>query len=202
MRRYIRVLWLICSVVLVLSLAISLCWVLQAYRERHQAERFLGVLQQIRVGSTDRDAVLRMTEPFRKHTKEWADRGLPALSFAFDNSRLVRLKLAPYTDFRGSITFKNDVVVQKEARVFASGSGCAVAIMEDAHGFGIVDEIEPSNRTDRHVFVSSPGSTPSRIMIYDDNTLGDMQRRADWNLNLLCLTRLGGCSDARLMFGD
>jgi hypothetical protein len=104
MKRYSRIVWLAGSVILVLLLAPLLFCVSQAYRELHQAERFLGVLRQIRVGQTDRDDVLRMTEPFRKYTSEWPDHELPVLSFTFDNLWLVRLKLATYTDFRGWIT--------------------------------------------------------------------------------------------------
>jgi hypothetical protein len=86
--------------------------------------------------------------------------------------------------------------------MLASGTGCAVSIVEDQHGYGIVDEIEPKEHTDRHVFVSSHKTTPSRISVYDDNTVEEIQRRADWNFNLLCLTRFGGCTDARAMFGN
>jgi hypothetical protein len=98
--------------------------------------------------------------------------------------------------------FKNNVVVERRARVFASGSGCAVSIIEDMDGYGIVDEIEPKEHTNRHIFVSTPRTTPSRITIYDNDTVGEMQRNADWNLNLGCLTRLGGCTDVGLMLGD
>lgn len=202
MQRYGRVTWLAGSVLLMLLAAFLFC-VSQAYREKHQAERFLGALRQIRVGSTDRDAALRMTRPFRKHMDEGIDgAGLPVLSFAFDNLWLGRLKLAPYTDFRAWITLRNDVVVEKRARMFASGSGCGVSVVEDVHGYGIVDEIEPNEHSDRHVFVSSPNTTPSRISVYEDNTVEEAHRNADWNLNLLCLTRFGGCTDARAMFGD
>src|ERR1700690_801054 len=109
-------------------LTLSVFGVSQAYFERRQAERFLVVLQHVQVGSTDRVTVLQWTNPFRTHIDESIHDGLPELSFSFDNRWIARLKFAPFTDFRGWITFKNGVVVQKSARVFEANSGCAVRV--------------------------------------------------------------------------
>src|SRR5512140_1966734 len=57
------------TVVAIVAGAFLFC-IADAYAERRQAEQFLGLLERIRVGSTNRAAVMDETKPFRGHTSE------------------------------------------------------------------------------------------------------------------------------------
>lgn len=167
--------------------------------EKRRAERFLSVLQNIRVGSTNRVAVLKMTAPFRNNVSEDVDgRGRKRLSFVFDNIWLARMKLAPYADFRGWVEFKDDVVIFKTARVL-SDSGAVANVTEEKRGQGLENgDLEP-NHVVRGLDKNFPNSPTRRILVNDDDTFPETMRRQDWVLNLDCLTRFSGCADARLM---
>ena len=178
--------------------------ILQDRHERRQAEQLLILLDQIRVGSTDRGTVVRLTLPFR----EYMEHVPPAdqsnyLGFAFQNEWLHRLRLAPPTEFRAGITFNSGVVVEKWASEFVSTTGCAATVVEGKRGFRVPSGFPvPPN----HHVVAWPDASRQhvwRILIKDDDTYGEAEGRNDWSFNLTCMTQIGaGCRDARAMLPD
>jgi hypothetical protein len=172
--------------------------ILQDHRQRGQAEQLLKVLQQIRVGSTDRATVVQMTSPFRRYQD--VSSGGDQLNFVFFNDWLHRLRLAPHVEFRVTINFNGAVVVDKRARQVVSTTGCAAEVVESERGFKVPSGFPiPPN----HKLVAWPDASRQhvwRIRIEDDNTYGETQRRDDWRFDLSCMTKIGpGCRDARVM---
>lgn len=167
-----------------------------AYNERRQAERFLLVLEQVRVGSTDRANVVRITGPFLDHMDASTQ---DQLGFVFYNKWLSRLKLASHAEFRGWISFKDGLTVQKSARELVSSSGCVATVQERIRGYGILTGV-PLPPNHQVAWSDVPPQQYRRIRIENDTTYADDERRKDWQFNLGCLTRIGrGCSDARTM---
>ena len=174
--------------------------VTQAYLDRRKAEQLLAVLQQIQVGSTDRARALQMVSPLRSHSEEWTDRGLPALDLSFDNRALAWLKLAPYTSFRASVVFKDGVVIKKHATEFVARSGYAASVTETKRALRFSGESAPSGYPNHIVHQNWTAPTVARqIVIEDDETYGEVQRRDDWKFNLSCLTRFSGCWGANMI---
>jgi hypothetical protein len=191
-------------VVILLLPSILLLGISQAYLARWRAERFLAMLEHIQVGTTKRDAVLEMSRPFRGYMPEATNSNPLQLGFNFDNHGLVMLHLAPYTEFRASITFTDGVVVEKQARVFQASSGCGARVDEKVRGLEFSGGVAPNDYPNHIVHGVSPNSSGlvRHISIEDDNTYGAVQRRADWDFTLSCMTRFRGCADASLMLLD
>jgi hypothetical protein len=195
---------IVALVALLGALSTVLFGILQDRHQRQQAEQLLILLDQIRVGPTDRGTVVRLTLPFREYMEHVppADQS-DYLGFAFQNEWLHRLRLAPHTEFRVSITFNSGVVVEKRAWEIVSTTGCAATVVERKRGFGVPSGFPvPPNH---HVLAwpDASGQHVWRIRIDDDDTYGEAQRRNDWLLNLTCMTHIGaGCRDARAMLPD
>jgi hypothetical protein len=204
MRKFAKVSHVAIVVVPVCLLIIVLLGISQAYLARWRAEQFLAVLEKIQVGTTKVDTAYEMVRPFHSYMPDTTNNNHLQLGLNFDNHGLVLLRLAPYTEFRVSITFMDGVVVEKQAREFQAASGCGARVDEKLRGLGFSGGIAP-NGYPNHIIHSVPPDFPGiarHSSIEDDNTYGEAQRHADWNFNLSCITRFRGCADARLMLPD
>ena len=134
----------------------ALLGILQDYQERWKAERLLGVIQQIRVGSSDHASVIQMTLPFRQYRSSSEYRPGDELAFFFQNKWLHRLRLAPAAGFRVEITFIGGIVVDKRAWVMVSTTGCVAEVNERKRGFGSPDGL--SSPPSHSVHASPDGS--------------------------------------------
>ena len=195
---------------LLLMSLVVLFGVIHAYMQRRQAERFLAVLQQVQVGLTNEAAVLRLTEPLRSHREEYLSNAEKGLSFVFENRGLYLLRLAPYTSFRAYITFgKNGVVIQKSGLEQVAGYVafdvpgvlCAASVRESLRGEIPLYGVDPGDLPNHIVYAAAPDDPnfARRSLIEDDITYGEAERHRDWTFNLACLTRIGGCRDARFL---
>ena len=204
MRKLARVSNIAIVVVPFCLLSILLLGISQAYLARWRAQQFLAVLGRIQVGTTKADTVLEMVRPFRGYMPSATNNDHLQLGLNFDNHGLVQVKLAPYTEFRALITFRDGVVVEKQAREFQAASGCVAKVDEKLRALEFSTGIAP-NDFPNHVVHSVPLNFPElarRVSIEDDTTYGEAQRHDDWNFNLSCMTRFRGCADAREMLPD
>lgn len=173
----------------------------RAYLARRRAEQLLAMLKGIQVGRTSRVTALEMMRPFMGHGSETANGNSSQLAFAFDNDGLFFFRVAPYTEFRAMITFKNGIVVAKQAREFQPKSGCGAKVKEEIRGFGFAQGVAPEGYPSHVVHGEVPdfaGKT-KRITVEDDNTYDETRRQADWSFDLSCMTQFRGCDDARMM---
>jgi len=177
--------------------AIFICYS-KAMLDRRKAEGLLAVVKQLPVGAVGRADVLNAISRFSGYTRETTNEGLPEIEFSFDNHWLARLKLVPYTEFWGTLTFRDGILVRKHATEFIPASGCAAKVTERKRGEGFENGIAPQDFP-RHTVTGTWNSPTNARLIYveNDNTYGEAQRRSDWTFNLSCLTRIGGCRDAR-----
>jgi hypothetical protein len=170
--------------------------VLMAYHEANQARTFLQVLEAIRVGQTDRVMASHMTAKFNSHIADQQD--ATALAFVFANRWLSRLGLAPYTELRAYVRFSDAVAVEKAASIAVRDSGCAGSVREVKRGLGFTSGVAPPDFPNRIVGGSWNSPSNKRLTsIQTDETLGAADQRKSWNLNVSCLTKIGGCRDAR-----
>lgn len=172
--------------------------VLSAHLERSHAERFLAALNEVRVGTTNKSALLEATAAFRGHRREHSDSGAQQIEFLFNNAGLYWLRLAPYTEFRAYVTMKDSIVVEKYAVEAVPSIGCNASVDETVRGFGFVDGVAPAEHPN-HMILGGGQAPSKRIIVRDDSTYGDAERRQDWDFNLACLARFGGCGDSRLL---
>jgi hypothetical protein len=193
-----RMVSIVCLLVVIGASIVFLFGILEDRHQRRQAEQLLQVLQQVRVGSTDRATVVQMVRPFPQYLEE-----LPPgdqLTFVFYNKWLHRLRLAPQVVLRATVVFNDGVVVDKRAYEIVSTTGCAAEVVERKRGFGIPDGFPVSPKHKVGAWPDNSGQRVTRIRIENDDTYGEKERRNDWTFDLSCMTRIGrGCRDARVM---
>ena len=187
---------------------VALLGIGDAYVQRRQAERFLAVLNQVQVGLTDEAAVLRLTDPFRRYREKHLDNGEQVFSFGFANRGLYCLRLAPYTEFKSDVTLKDGVVVQKTGSEYVAvyagskvrGVRCSASVIEHVRGYGPYVGVT-SGGFPNHIVYATPDAQNfvRHSRIEDDSSYGQTERHSDWLFNLRCLSRIGGCGDARLL---
>lgn len=200
MTKRARVILLVPLLVVALLLVTFLFALSMAYVTKRQAEGLLAAVQQIRVGVSDYKFVSQITAPYGSYRTNFSGEvSDPQIQFMFVNWWLSRLKLAPYTDFIVTIVFKDDVVIAKSARVLLANTGGGASVMDMQRGLRfcpVSDEPKGSNHLVSGLAPNSPTSV-WRISICDVDSYDDEGRRRDWGFDLSCLTRLGGCRDAR-----
>jgi hypothetical protein len=174
--------------------------ILFAYHERRQAERLLSSLNEVRVGTTNQVTAIQATEGFRRYRTEYSGPDIKQIQFLFNNIGINWLRLARYTEFRVYLTFKDGILVGKYAVEAVPSTGYSASVEETVRGFGFVDGVAPAQHPNHIVLGATRNAqgVSKRIIIRDDNSYGDAGRRQDWEFNLACLTRFGGCGDARL----
>lgn len=175
--------------------------ILESFYERFQASELIAALSEIRVGYTTKDQVRQITRPFsffRDHNDDKAEsEAISSDSYTFRNRAFAFFHLAPATFVWASIEFKNNVAVRKSAQYYEAPR-CSGSVTESVKYDEPLVSNEDVDRSGRHIYVSS--STPSPVFIMkvrDDLTVPLTRRQLDWQIDLACMTTIGGCRDPR-----
>jgi hypothetical protein len=168
-----------------------------AYLNQKRAERVLMAFRTVRVGSTDRARALQIAGLSPTHRYEGKVYEFPEWVFHYDNGLLFRMHLSPYTSFDATLVFKDEVVQEKEVRVFIA-SGFAALVNERTRGFRLPNGITTSKDLPHNVVFSRNSLTNVRTLsVYDDDSYGEKELAIDWVVDLGCMSKLCGCKDAR-----
>jgi hypothetical protein len=195
--RYKTITYLVFLGGLVLVAGVVAIGFLETYMAQRQAERLVVALREITVGSTERAQALDLTSPFQSHESDGTFIGLPQWIFHYDNRNLFKMHLAPYTSFDARLTFKDGVAQEKQVTVFIA-SGFWGSVTERKRGFGLPNGIATSEDPSHYAVSNCNSPTNVRnIRITDDDSYGETERNNDWTVKVDCLTKLGGCKDAR-----
>jgi hypothetical protein len=175
--------------------------------ERWRAEQLLRLLHQTTVGVTT-EAEFR-----RAATKQLRFTGLNPVEdeartsddeFSQSVSNRIGLdKLTPWSMFAAEVAFDKGIVVRKSASI-AVGNGAEFAgnVTECLHipqiGGLVGEELPPP----AHHLAGYEYNPWHRFYIIDDVGATEADKRADWHINLACMTKFGGCRDARELFPD
>lgn len=175
----------------------------QAHYVKFQAKQLLGVLRQVKVGTTSEAEVLRLTERFRSYQYYPSQE----FEFAFYNGWASRLKLAAPAGLFVTVAINGGVVVTKSAMEWSGAAGpvAAARVSESKRGFAYLDKVRPSNHPCRTVYWEKQAPQIARdevrrIFIEMDDTCPESQRNIDWAFDFSCLSQFGrGCQDAKTM---
>jgi hypothetical protein len=189
--------------------------------ERWRAEQLLSLLQETKVGVTSETEFVAATSRLLRFTRlhgawdnqeSWDGKGpSPTVTFVVVGNTMARLGLAPGAALYANVAFEKGTVSEKGA-LFCEGSGPIYggSVEERLRGYGYVGGVE-SNNSPHHQVHSSIGrvvdgvvdkKTWFRIFINDDEQATEAEKQADWHINLACMTKIGGCRDARELFPD
>ena len=165
------------------------------------AEHLLAITGTINPGTTRQTEATSMFLPFQQiesvDNRQIGGRTLTRVSFHIDNEGTRAVTRTPYTTIDFSLTFEKGIVVEKTVRIYVS-SGYAAAVLERKRGFGFQNGIVRATDRSRYVDHNWQSDTHmGRIDVTDDSSLALTKRKADWQVNVGCLSRLGGCTDAR-----
>lgn len=187
----------VCSGGLILFVGALGIGLIDAYLNQRNAERVLGAFKTIRVGSTDSAKALQIVGANPTHRYDGQESEFPEWVFHYDNGYLHKMRLSPYTSFDAILVFKDGIVQEKGVSVFVA-TGFAVTVDERKRGFRLPNGIATSEDLPHNV-AQSRNSPPivRTISVYDDDSYGEKGLDADWIVDLGCLTKLGGCKDAR-----
>jgi hypothetical protein len=164
-----------------------------ARHEQSKARAFVAELETVTVGSAD---IRTMRELFAKcgssciQSSEGCDEDRCELIFKFENYPLWRLRLAPFTHFGGTVTLHKNVI---DYAAFAYRVSCS---RELSSGVNISQFRASQAESPFEMSVHPLAGKPPFMTVRMTASASTEQRVRAFDLNLSCLSRIGGCSGA------
>jgi hypothetical protein len=190
------------AIVIGIVLAVPLISVGRVYQRASEAARLIAALREINIGSSTEAQAAVLISPFNRLASERREneKNVREVSYIFYNTEMERLRLAPYAHLQVILIFQNGVAASKSMSLFVE-NGYAALVQQDvwleSGDAGTVGNYD-SERPDHVVLVyKNDEGRYARLVIRDDSRLPLEQLRADWDVNVRCLYKLGGCEDAR-----
>jgi hypothetical protein len=183
-----RVVWLIILVVLVIAVASVL---IVASRQQRLARAFMAELQTVQVGSGDVKVMRELRDkcgPGCSQSGGHCDEDSCELIFGFDNSPFWQLRAAPMTHLGGSVALHKNVI-DYEAVVYRVSCGGQLW-----SGANITQFPASQTETPFQLSVGPAGGRPPFLTVRMTSAASAEERTRAFDLNLLCLSRIGGCS--------
>ena len=165
-----------------------------SYYNRMQATKMLEVLSSLEVGHTTDVHAREVLKPFSRYL---SGQESAYAQYQFTNGVFGVLHLAPRTSVSAEVAFENGVVVEKSLNYFEEPR-CGGVLQEVLKHSHFDDERPHAGNGDRYFYVGSSVPSPDFIMKVRDNTdVPSARRRLDWQVDLTCMTTMGGCRDPR-----
>jgi hypothetical protein len=191
--RIMRIVAVVFSCVLLLTLA----GIAESYYERMQADKFVALLSSVRVGYTAEADVRKVIQPFSRFLDPHHDTDNAGNDqydqYGFRNRAFGFLHLSPFVTVWITLDYKNGVVVEKSVQYYEEPR-CSGVVTETVQQKAGAESAE----RDREVYLSSSVPSPVFIMKVRDNlAVPSVRRQLDWQIDLSCMTAMGGCRDPR-----
>src|SRR5579863_6753455 len=202
-RRLIRIGFAVCSLLVALWIVGMIAAIRAARKTQHEAQAFLQDFVNLPLGTSSFQDVRRFVDKY--HDRLWVgdliyghSLNLPSPSslpqgcvadkcdytFAFKNTWLSRLRLAPFTDFAAEIKVRNGQAAMRIVDYVCKrgDSGFIASVVDDSTG-----EL-------RGGFPASRNIQKTIIILTSESTTA--QRKQAYAFNLVCLSKIGGCKDS------
>jgi len=189
------------ALLLVLALGVG---VAESFYERSQAEKLIEVLSNIDLVYTTQNQAVDLTKRFSRYksAREYVTRGAATEydHFDFENRFFSILHLAPRKNLWIMIGYKNGLVAEKFVQYYEEPH-CSGVVSETLRKVGFDDPLLSKRINGRYFYVGASVPNSDFIMKVDDNeSVSLVRRRLDWQIDLHCLTAMGGCRDPRRVF--
>jgi hypothetical protein len=168
-----------------------------AYYVRLCAKQFLAEVEMLRPGKSSIQDIRLLERRYRRfvvpHDSPCTDEHCE-IGFSFDNQWLARIHMAPGTVFGARITATSGKI-----------SSISIGLDTPPAYFTNVKEVAgqadstPYKLTGRR---ATSGSAQFSLNVELTAAVSEGIRRSAYNFNLSCLTKVGGCNDARQMLPD
>jgi hypothetical protein len=182
------------GVILIMSVVV-VCLVGESFMEKRQAENLLRALSQVEVGKTTLSQAREITSGFVHHRIHQTSGASGEDQFRYWNSFLSIVKLTPRTYVFVTLRYSDGVVVKKTMQ-YIEEPRCSAIISETVKL--TPNETDHSLEESRHVYIGGNAPSPTFIMRIDDTAeIPSTRRQLDWQVDLSCMTKIGGCRDPR-----
>ncbi len=175
--------------------------------ERWRAGQLLALLQQTKVGKTTLPEFRSVADKKLRFTCLNFGKDENSASYVvFDQSVTNPVGIhgfAPWSIFTVQVVFDKGIVISKSAH-FASGEHAEFSgtVNEWLHKPVLLVGISENSPPPPHHWAGFEYNPWHRFYIDDDIGATEAEKQADWHINLGCMTRFGGCHDARELFPD
>jgi hypothetical protein len=195
--RIMRIAVVVFSCVLLLALA----GIAESYYERMQAGKLVALLSSVRVGYTTEADARKAIQPFSRFLDPHHDTNIAGNDqydqYGFRNRAFRLLHLSPFVTVWITLDYKNGVVVEKSVQYYEEPR-CSGVVTETVQQAVPENAGAESAGRDREVYLSSSVPSPVFIMKVRDNpSVPSVRRKLDWQIDLSCMTTMGGCRDPR-----
>ena len=194
------------AAILGLVFLLLLAGIAESYYERFQAQKLISVLSDIQVGATTESHAREITKRFSyfNHPDRYAISNTKVTSdyFTFENRAFRWLHLAPAKWTHISIEYANGIVRSKNA-LYYEMPGYSGYVNEEIPHTGTIMDAYRAAENGRRLSVNHSEYIPpdlsdcSMLIIHEDTTVPLARRQLDWQIDLSCMTSIGGCRDAR-----
>jgi hypothetical protein len=172
-----------------------------AWYEKSAAERLLTVLSGVQVGKSTESDVTNATKSFGRYADGDinTDRQKAAswVTYTFQNRLMAILHLAPWKSVYIGLEFKNGIAVSKSLNFYQQPrSGVIVQEVVATDGSSST-KINP-----RQIHPVIYGPNRLVIEVHDDTSVPLARRQLDWQVDLSCMTNMGGCGDPHGMLPE
>jgi len=168
--------------------------------EQNRADRLIGLLSNVMPGVTSQESIKTMFESksfltgnsnvCQKYHMRNCDQ------FVFTNKLLAFLHIASSKQVWVTLDYRNGVVVSKSVQ-FAEDPRIGAVTRQLLRDIGPLPVgAATSSRT---ITVAIADSQNAIVKVYDDESVSTDQRQRDWQVDLSCLSRIGACSDPRVI---
>jgi len=173
--------------------------VISVLKVRQTAYYFLSEASALTLGSSQAQ-VLQLVRQYGGRS-ESAECDLDACSyvFSFDNRWLHRLRLAPYTRLTCSLGTGRGILVSRRTALVSGDTPGAFGAFVDERYSGEIASMEPDSKSfllNREA-AGKNSEVRWRVHIRLTPLATQAQRRMAYDLNVGCLSRIGGCEDAQ-----
>jgi hypothetical protein len=178
----------------------------ESYYERFRAQKLISTLSDIQVGVTTESHAKEITKRFSyfNHADEYVKSNeKPTFDFfVFENRAFRWLHLAPAKWTKISIDYANGIVRSKNA-LYYEMPGYSGYVNEEIPHTGTIMDAYRAAENGRRLSVNHSEHIPPdpfecyMLTLHEDTTVPLARRQLDWQIDLSCMTSIGGCRDAR-----
>jgi len=186
------------AVLLVIGLVLAAfgAVVAEGYYERMSAEDLMATLRDVELGRTSELETRNSLHKFERFGEVYPEGDKPSKitfnQYVFKNRGLALLHLSPAKFLWITVEYKNGLVYQKSFQYFEEPR-CSGSVVES-----LTDANDSTNGRDFYLSGTEPSPT-FRMKVTDSTAVPLARRKLDMEVNLSCMTRIGGCRDPRVV---
>ena len=181
---------------------LTLAGIAESYYERMQAGKLVALVADMQVGYTTEADARKIAQLFSRYRDPHPDKDSAKVDsyeeYGFKNRAFAFLHIAPPKFLWVVIGYKNDVVAEKSVQYFEEPR-CSGVVTETAQqaASGMADKPNPRAVIEKFTLAVLCRHAVFTMKVRDNLAVPSARRQLDWQIDLSCMTTIGGCRDPR-----